>query len=234
MRLRRVARKIHDFGWTREILSSRGCGRPDASDNRMMEAAAPDWNGLLADWRAGRAGKADLYGALRGPMYVAARQGVAFITAQDPDTDDVEEAVYNAFTELMEKDPAAVVSVIGLAKVMAWRRGMDAGRAAVRRRERVRLVADPTTEDCNNLYPVEEVEREEERERLREKAMACMKKLSTDQRDVVQATVMGEEGLSNWAFRNNKSHQAAGRQRDRALETLRRCIDSGAEDEEGR
>ena len=200
----------------------------------MMEAVAPDWDGLLADWRTGHAGTADLYRALRGPMYVAARQGVAFITAQGPDTEDVEEAVYNAFNGLMEKDPAAVMSVIGLAKVMARRRGMDAGRAAVRRRERVQLVADPPTEDCNNLYPVEEVEREEERERVREKAMACMKNLTTAQRDVIQATVMGDEGLSNWAFRNKKSHQAAGRQRDRALEALRRCIDRGAEDHEGR
>lgn len=70
-----------------------------------MAQAEPDWDRLLDDWRGGRAQTADLYAALRSPMYRAARQGVVSITLQRPDPQDVEDAVFTAFKELEQKDP---------------------------------------------------------------------------------------------------------------------------------
>lgn len=102
-----------------------------------MAQAEPDWDRLLDDWRGGRAQTADLYAALRSPMYRAARQGVVSITSQRPDPQDVEDAVFTAFKELEQKDPTTVTSIVGLARRIAYRRGQDRGRAAVRRREQI-------------------------------------------------------------------------------------------------
>jgi DNA-directed RNA polymerase specialized sigma24 family protein len=57
-------------------------------------------------------------------------------------------------------------------------------------------------------------------------ALDCMEVLTEEQRDVVRATIMGHASLSDWALRNGKSHQAASRQRTRALEALHRCVQS--------
>jgi DNA-directed RNA polymerase specialized sigma24 family protein len=199
-----------------------------------MAPTEPDWDRLLDEWRAGRAQTADLYRALRGPMYRAARQGVRSITAQRPDTQDVEDAVFTAFKELEQKDPATVTSIVGLARRIAYRRGQDRGRAAVRRREQIaQAMEDPTIVEAMAVTE-QEVAAEAERERLYVRAAACLDELTPDQADVVRATVMGDEGLSDWAFRNEKSHQAASRQRDRALKALARCIERQQRDQEGR
>ena len=198
-----------------------------------MAPTEPDWDRLLDDWRAGRAQTADLYAALRSPMYRAARQGVVSITSQRPDPQDVEEAVFAAFKELEQKNPTAVRSIVGLARRIAYRRGQDQGRAVVRRREQIeRAMEDPVFIEATTVTE-KEVALEAEREHFYEQAMRCLDVLTVDQADVVRATVMGDEGLSDWAFRNGKSHQAASRQRDRALKALLRCIDHG-HDKEGR
>lgn len=199
-----------------------------------MAPAEPDWDRLLDEWRAGRAQTADLYRALRGPMYRAGRQGVRSITAQRPDTQDVEDAVFTAFKELEQKDPATVRSIVGLARRIAYRRGQDRGRAAVRRREQIaQAMEDPTIVEAMAVTE-QEVAAEAERERLYVRATACLDELTRDQADVVRATVMGDEGLSDWAFRSGKSHQAASRQRDRALKALARCIERQQRDQEGK
>lgn len=199
-----------------------------------MTPAEPDWDRLLDDWRSGRAQTAELYGALRGPMYRAARQGVRSITAQRPDAQDVEDAVFTAFKELEQKDPTTVTSIVGLARRIAYRRGQDRGRTAVRRREQIdRAMEDPAFVEAMAVTE-QEVGVEAERERLYVQASACLDELTPDQADVVRATVMGDEGLSDWAFRNGKSHQAASRQRDRALKALARCIERQQRDQEGR
>lgn len=199
-----------------------------------MAPTEPDWDRLLDEWRAGRAQTVDLYRALRGPMYRAARQGVRSITAQRPDTQDVEDAVFTAFKKLEQKDPATVTSIVGLARRIAYRRGQDRGRAAVRRREQIaQAMEDPTIVEAMAVTEPE-IAAEAERERLYVRATACLDELTPDQADVVRATVMGDEGLSDWAFRNGKSHQAASRQRDRALKALARCIEQQQRDQEGR
>jgi DNA-directed RNA polymerase specialized sigma24 family protein len=196
-----------------------------------MAPAEPDWNRLLDDWRTGRAQTADLYAALRSPMYRAARQGVVSITSQRPDPQDVEDAVFTAFKELEQKDHTTVTSIVGLARRVAYRRGQDRGRAAVRRREQIeRAMDDPAFIEATTVTEAE-VAHEAKRERVYEQAMRCLEELTEDQAAVVRATVMGDEGLSDWAFRNGKSHQAASRQRDRALKALARCIEQGHERE---
>jgi hypothetical protein len=55
-------------------------------------------------------------------------------------------------------------------------------------------------------------------------ALDCLATLTDEQRDVVGATIMGHESLSDWALRNGKTHQAASRQRSRALEALHQCV----------
>ncbi|SRR6266851_4472605 len=98
----------------------------------MMDESGTDAEGLLLRWRQGRLDERVLYAAVRGPMYQAARGGISSITSSDPDPQDVEDAVYDAFVQLSAKDPADVSSVIGLAKVIARRRGQDIGRRVVR------------------------------------------------------------------------------------------------------
>lgn len=196
-----------------------------------MTPAEPDWDRLLDDWRAGRAQTGDLYAALRSPMYRAARQGIVSITSRRPDPQDVEDAVFTAFKELEQKDPVTVTSIVGLARRVAYRRGQDRGRTAIRRREQIeRAAADPTFIEATTVTE-KEIAVEAERERVYEQAMRCLDELTADQAAVVRATVMGDEGLSDWAFRNGKSHQAASRQRDRALKALARCIEQGHERE---
>lgn len=199
-----------------------------------MGAVETDWERLLEDWRIGRAGTAELYVALRLPMYRSARQGVASITSRVPDSADVEDAVFTAFTELEKKDPKEVASIVGLARRMAFRRGQDQGRAAIRRREQLEeAFADPAFVEAATVTE-KDVALEAERERTFEQAVACLDQLTGDQQDVIRATVMGRESLSDWAFRKGKSHQAASGQRDRALKALRRRIEQGDVAEEGR
>jgi hypothetical protein len=119
-----------------------GCGQARPYDIRVMEHTETDLEGLLEDWRGGRADGADLYPALRQAMYQAARQGIGVITSSDPDPHDVEDAVYRAFRELERQDPANVVSLVGLARKIAYRRGQDAGRNVVRRRVATRADTD--------------------------------------------------------------------------------------------
>jgi hypothetical protein len=190
----------------------------------MMDESGTDAEGLLLRWRQGLLELGVLYAAVRGPMYQAARSGISSITSSDPDPQDVEDAVYDAFVQLSAKDPADVSSVIGLAKVMARRRGQDIGRRLVREREQIEdLLANPLA-----LVAVEfrdqDVAAAEEDEKMLSMARGCLEGLTEEQRDLVVKTIMGREQLSDWALRKGRSHQAASRQRTRAIEAIKRCI----------
>lgn len=190
-----------------------------------MDHIGTDHEALLEDWRGGRADDADLYRALREGMYQAARQGIGMVTSSDPDPHDVEDAVYSAFCELEQKDPANVVSLVGLARKIAYRRGQDAGRRVVRRREQVRDTWADRVVAAEVQFRDDDVRAAADQEVLAGDALDCLKALTDEQRDVVRTTLMGRESLSNWALRTGKTHQAASRQRSRALESLRRCIE---------
>jgi len=181
---------------------------------------------LLLQWRQGRLDERVLYAAVRAPMYQAARSGIFSITSSDPDPQDVGEAVYQAFVELAKLDPADVSSVIGLAKVVARRRGQDIGRKVVREREQIKeLLTNPLAMAAMEFHD-QDVRAAEEDERVLVMAEECIERLTEEQRDLVTKTIMGQEQLSNWAMRKGTSHQAASRQRRRAIEAIKRCIAS--------
>jgi len=191
-----------------------------------MDQEGTDTEQLLLRWRQGELDALALYGAVRGPMYQSARRGVSSITSSNPDPHDVEEAVHEAFLQLREKDPADVSTVIGLARMIALRRGQDIGRRVVREREEMReLLANPLALAAVE-FSDQDVCAAEEDEKMLAMAMDCFERLNADQRDLVEKTVMGHEQLSDWAFRKGTSHQAASRQRTRAIEAIKRCVAS--------
>jgi DNA-directed RNA polymerase specialized sigma24 family protein len=193
---------------------------------QMMDQSETDAEGLLLGWRQGQLNVRALYIAVREPMYQAARSGIYSITSSDPDPQSVEDAVYDAFVQLSDKDPADVSSVIGLAKVIARRRGQDIGRRVVREREQIEeLLANPLAMAVMEFHD-QDVRAAEEDERVLAMARGCLGWLTEEQRDLVTKTIMGQEQLSDWALRKGRSHQAASRQRTRAIETIKRCIAS--------
>jgi DNA-directed RNA polymerase specialized sigma24 family protein len=191
-----------------------------------MEQVGTEGEELLDAWRQGRAERRDLYQVVQAPMRQAARQGIGSITASRPDPQDVENTVYDAFIELEQKDPARVVSLVGLAKKMAFRRGQDAGRKIIREREQMNKMAIDLATTADPEFHDDDVRAAAAQEVLTERALDCMEGLPEEQRDVVQATIMERESLSDWALRTGKSHQAASQQRARALAALRRCVQS--------
>ena len=192
----------------------------------MMDESGTEAEQLLLEWRQGRLDERFLYTAVRGPMYQAARSGVFSITSSDPDPQDVEDAVYDAFVQLRDKDPADVSSVIGLAKLIARRRGQDIGRRVVRKREQIEeLLADPLATAAIEFRD-QDVRAAKEDEKVLAMARECIERLTQEQRDLVTKTIMGQEQLSDWALRKGTSHQAASRQRRRAIEAIKRYIAS--------
>jgi DNA-directed RNA polymerase specialized sigma24 family protein len=191
-----------------------------------MDESGTDAEELLLRWRQGQLAKGVLYAAVRGSMYQAARSGISSIASSFPDPQDVENAVYDAFFQLWAKDPVDVSSVIGLAKVIARRRGQDIGRKVVREREQIEeLLANPLAVAAVEFHD-QDVRAAEEDERVLAMAEGCMERLTEEQRDLVAKTIMGQEQLSDWALRKGRSHQAASRQRRRAIEAIKRCIAS--------
>lgn len=191
-----------------------------------MERVETDDEKLLGAWRQGRAERHDLYLAVRAPMRQAASQGIASITASRPDLHDVEDALYDAFIELERQDPANVVSIAGLAKKIAYRRGQDAGRKIIRMREQIHELVINLIITDDPQFQDDDVRAAAAQEVLIGHALDCMEALTEEQRDVVQTTIMGHESLSDWALRAGKTHQAASRQRTRALRALQQCIES--------
>jgi DNA-directed RNA polymerase specialized sigma24 family protein len=191
-----------------------------------MKQVETDDEKLLGAWRQGRAERRDLYLAVHAPMRQAASQGIASITASRPDPQDVGDAVYDAFVELVRQDPANVVSIVGLAKKIASRRGQDTGRKIIRMREQIHELVITLIITDDPQFRDDDVRTAAAQEVLSGHALDCMEALTEEQRDVVQATIMGHESLSDWALRAGKTHQAASRQRTRALGALQRCIES--------
>ena len=192
----------------------------------MMDESGTDTEGLLLRWRQGQLDERALYAAVRGPMYQAARSGISSITSSHADPQDVEDAVYNAFVQLWAMDPADVSSVTGLAKVIARRRGQDIGRRVVREREKIgELLTNPLAMAAAEFHD-QDVRAAAEDERVLAMARGCIERLTEEQRDLVTKTIMGQEQLSDWVLRKGRSHQAASRQRTRAIEAIKRCIAS--------
>jgi RNA polymerase sigma factor (sigma-70 family) len=186
-----------------------------AEDARELEE-------LVERWQTGYGDVRSLYESLREGMYQNVRRGIQRVIARPPDEHRVSDIVYTAFVELLRGDPAAMTSPVGLAKTIAYRRGIDEGRRILRERQRISsldaLDIAPTLPDKREILAAAE------EEALHQLVQKCLEFLTADQRAVVRATVMGSQTLSDWALSAGTSHQAVSRQRSRALDALRRCV----------
>ncbi|HEX8095355.1 RNA polymerase sigma factor [Jatrophihabitans sp.] len=187
-----------------------------------MDDEARELDELVERWQTGYGDVRSLYESVREGMHQNARRGIQRVIARPPDEHRVSDVVYTAFVELLRGDPAAMTSPVGLAKTIAYRRGIDEGRRILRERQRISSV-DPL--DIATTMPDKAgILAAAEEEALHQLVAKCLEFLTTDQRAVVRATVMGNQTLSDWALTAGTSHQAVSRQRSRALDALRRCV----------
>ena len=187
-----------------------------------MDDEARELDELVERWQTGYGDVRGLYESLREGMHQTARRGIQRVIATPPDEHRVQDTVYTAFIELLRGDPAAMTSPVGLAKTIAYRRGIDEGRRILRERQRISSI-DPL-EVATTLPDKREILAAAEEEALHQLVTRCLEYLTTDQRAVVRATVMGNQTLTEWALAVGTSHQAVSRQRARALDALRRCV----------
>jgi DNA-directed RNA polymerase specialized sigma24 family protein len=196
----------------------------------MMVAVALDEPDCLLDrWQGGERDDRALFLVLREPMRRAAAGGIRRMTGMRANADDVDDAVYTAFTELTRRDPAQISTLVGLACQMAWRRGQDLGRRLNRARELpdsdvVEAYAGDQRSASDPEQDLLEAERFAEREHMFRLAMECVGRLPPGQADVVHATVLRSQELTAWAEAQGKSYQAAHKQRAKALQALIRCV----------
>jgi len=187
-----------------------------------MDDDARELDELVERWQTGYGDVRSLYESVREGMHQNARRGIQRVIARAPDEHRVSDVVYTAFVELLRGDPAAMTSPVGLAKTIAYRRGIDEGRRILRERQRISSV-DPL-DIATTLPDKAGILAAAEEEALHQLVARCLEFLTTDQRAVVRATVMGNQTLSDWALTAGTSHQAVSRQRSRALDALRRCV----------
>lgn len=199
-----------------------------------MDDGARELDELVQRWQTGYGDVRGLYELLREGMHQAARRGIQRVLAKPPDEHRVQDVVYTAFVELLRGDPAAMTSPVGLARTIAYRRGIDEGRKILRERQRISSI--DALDIANSLPDRREILAAAEEEALHQLVTRCLETLTTDQRAVVRATVMAGQTLSDWALAAGTSHQAVSRQRSRALEALRRCVNrqrSAAREKQG-
>lgn len=189
----------------------------------MANHGADDAEDLVATWHS-RGDAEKLFDALRDAMRQAARRGIRRILGGDPDEADVEDVVLKAFKEFLKAyRKAPVSSPLGLAKVIADRRGRDRARSIRREREGIK---DQTWVLDQLLVSRADAEAAARREQLGREAMDCMDTLTADQRDVIEATILRLGSLSDWVAARGTSYQAGDQLRARGLSALRRCLET--------
>jgi len=187
----------------------------------MAGAGEPEQ--VLGAWQAGHVQRRDLYGAVRATMAAAARRGLARVTREWADEQDVEDVVFDAFCEFEKKDPCDIQSLLGMAGRIAYLRGMDRGAEIIRTRIRERRLTNDASYRAELEFTELDAVLAERRAEAGQTLRDCLQTLPPDQRSVIENTVMRPGSLSDWAFAHDKTHQAAGQQRARALRALRRC-----------
>src|SRR3954452_16876321 len=183
-----------------------GCIPPGGDDLSVMDDDARELAELVERWQTGYGDVRSLYESLREGMHQNARRGIQRVLAKPPDEHRVSDVVYTAFLELLRGDPAAMTSPVGLARTIAYRRGIDEGRRILR--ERQRLSSLDALDIATSLPDRREILAAAEEEALHQLVDSCLEALTTDQRAVVRATVMGGQTLSDWALTVGTSHQA--------------------------
>jgi DNA-directed RNA polymerase specialized sigma24 family protein len=138
--------------------------------------------------------------------------------------------VFEAFRQFLELDPKKIERPVGLAVTIASRRGQDVGRRINRIREFPDMeVVSEEANDPTFLSPEDELieaERASDREALRRVALERIEQLPPGQAQVLRETILGGQELSDWQITKAKSYEAARKQREKALEALRRWIES--------
>lgn len=178
----------------------------------------------LADWRADRLSRDDLYDHAYGALAQGVHRGFRAMMSTEPDDDEMQEVMVRAFLELSSKDPAEITSINGLVARIADLRARDYIRERISAEKRQRSIEEDRAWQMNLMLAELDGQKAELRGQLGDLAMDCLNALPREQRDVVDATIMGRETVSDWAHHRGKSHQAASKQRERALNALTRCL----------
>lgn len=159
-------------------------------------------------------------------MTQAARQGLRRILKKEPDDQDVHDVVLRAFRELLEMEK--VRNPVSLGRKVAYRRGMDKAATIIRQQTRLR-------DNRRQIAQLRESPEAEEEALRREQLFlfmeGCLAELTSDQREVIEVTIMQSKSLSRWAMRRGVSYEAGRRMRARGLKALRRCINQKLADE---
>ena len=178
----------------------------------------------LAEWRAGRLSRDDLYDHAYPAMRQGARRGFAIMMSSAPTAAELDEVTATAFLELERQDKTRVKSISGMAGSIAYRRAQDLVRKRINATKNDLSVVDDRAYEYRTEFADLDAAEAERRFELGDLAAECVQALPPEQRDVVQATVMADESLSDWARQRGKSHQAASRQKERALKAVTRCL----------
>jgi DNA-directed RNA polymerase specialized sigma24 family protein len=194
-------------------------------DPSVMRRRGADADALLLKWRTGNLDEGELFRLVIERMRHRAERGLRSMLGR-ANEDDVDEACFVAFKELLKKDPHQIKSLIGLASSIAFRRGQDVGRAIIRSAEfpdtdRVDLVPNEDLDPAEELIRAEEFAEHEAR---LDAMWECFPDLTPGQQSVIQATILGDQSLSDWATQEGKRYQAADQQQKRGLASLERCI----------
>jgi RNA polymerase sigma factor (sigma-70 family) len=170
---------------------------------------------LLADAHAGHPDWAAIYHVVRRPMYAAVRAALRPHRCYQGHSED--DVVATAFEELMRKGLDDVTSLVGKARIVAFRRAID----VVRRPNR--------EEPCGSVCDIEDDEslaRELERQHhLCERIMGLLDRLPERQRVAIEETVMKRRSCADLAAQWGVSHQAVSKLRRKGLGHLLALLD---------
>lgn len=213
----------------RMIGAHGGCETSTAVDIPVMADLPGDIERLHDRWRQGDRDDLGLFEAVRDLMRRRAASGIRKITGGRANDQDVDEALFGAFKQLLAQDPSQITTLTGLAGTIAYRRGLDVGKALNRAREFPggELLVDsadpaaPLPEDY-----ILDAEDAAEREHLVRLVMECIESLPPGQSEVIRATILRDQELSDWAAEQGKSYEAARKQRIKGLSALRACVES--------
>lgn len=188
--------------------------------NVLDTSEADEWD-VTSDSEA----KTALFREVGDSMRAAARGGIrTVIVGQDPDEHDVEDVVVQAFHELWRKDRSEVESVVGLARSIAKRRGIDRGRRLSRENKR----------DQEMRYDLDRVDLADDLTEIEHAAIQVTvqqckaEDLNDDQRAVIAETMEGIDesrvSLREYADACGKTYEACRTMRIRALKKLTACV----------
>ena len=194
-----------------------------------------DLERLLSETPPSEGTLAAIYERLKTSLWEAAAQGARTTGVRDRDA--IGEAVLQAFTEFMKQDFDEVDNPRALARRIAYRRGIDQGRATRRRwadvvpietvsERHLRALPgqpdgiEPSAEDM--FLADEELE---ERERTNWRIRKCLGRLTDRERHVIKEHVMGGRALSDVGGDLGISHTAVRNIREKALPLLQACLE---------